>query len=187
MNELDLKFRIVFLTTELNVMPISKMKSKFNIISCILLSIVWGNTMAAGYAYDKAEWHSGGDYPHDLPQNAAYTHIGMYLGWLIETNLVSKEFINETQAEIQKFKSKRTTGAKVLGSWDGTLIDDMLSKEGNAFSKFYYVSKPSLYFEDYANILVRNLPTVYHVTDSWENYEKLKKIITKKYKLWKLK
>lgn len=29
--------------------------------------------------YDRADWHSGGDFPKDLTDEAGGTHIGMFL------------------------------------------------------------------------------------------------------------
>ena len=34
-------------------------------------------------SYDKADWHSGGNYPADLPSDNGGTHIGMFLAWAI--------------------------------------------------------------------------------------------------------
>jgi hypothetical protein len=31
--------------------------------------------------YDDATWHSGGDFPKDLPAEAGATHIGMFVSW----------------------------------------------------------------------------------------------------------
>ena len=38
-------------------------------------------------AYDKTDWHYGGDYPENLPSKNGGTHIGMFLAWAINNNL----------------------------------------------------------------------------------------------------
>lgn len=32
-------------------------------------------------AYDRIDWHSGGDYPAGLPEENGGIHIGMFLAW----------------------------------------------------------------------------------------------------------
>jgi hypothetical protein len=32
-------------------------------------------------AYDRIDWHSGGEYPDDLPAENGGIHIGMFLAW----------------------------------------------------------------------------------------------------------
>ena len=39
--------------------------------------------------YDKAEYHFGGQWPDGLPEEQAYVHTGMFLGWLMQRGLVS--------------------------------------------------------------------------------------------------
>ena len=34
-------------------------------------------------AYDRADWHYGGDFPEGLPDENGGTHIGMFLAWVI--------------------------------------------------------------------------------------------------------
>ena len=41
------------------------------------------------------------------------------------------------------------------------------------------------YFEDYEAALSSNEPTLYHVKDSWSNYQKLAPLITSAFKNWK--
>jgi hypothetical protein len=31
--------------------------------------------------YDDASWHFGGEFPKDLPEEAAATHTGMFVAW----------------------------------------------------------------------------------------------------------
>ena len=42
--------------------------------------------------YDKADWHSGGEYPKGVPIENASNHIGMFLAWLVDRNLIDGEF-----------------------------------------------------------------------------------------------
>ncbi len=38
-------------------------------------------------AYDRADWHYGGDFPEGLAPECSGTHIGMFLAWAIQRGL----------------------------------------------------------------------------------------------------
>ncbi|MFL0268058.1 hypothetical protein [Candidatus Clostridium radicumherbarum] len=94
--------------------------------------------MTNSIVYDKAKYHFDGNFPIDIPREQVYIHTGMYLGWIIDNDLFSEEFKNETIDEILKFKQKKVTGTQIYISWDVALVDDMLNDEGNAFSTYYF-------------------------------------------------
>lgn len=135
--------------------------------------------------YDKAEYHYGGNYPKDLKKENAFTHTGMFLGWLIDNDLVSSEFIKETGDSINKYKKREISPIEIYKEWDGCLIDDMLNDEGNAFTEVYFDFEKGNYLVDYENLFAINLPTLYHVSFTWDKYDKLCKIIDDKYREWK--
>jgi hypothetical protein len=129
--------------------------------------------------YDKAKYHYGGDYPEGLPQEQAFVHTGMFLGWLIDNDLCSEEFKNEAKDQIEAFKKREITGADVYAHWDGCLLSDMLSDEGNNFAEAYYEGK---YLDDYDELLTPDLPSIYQAENTWDNYEKIKNRIDMRYK-----
>ena len=49
----------------------------------------------------------------------------------------------------------------------------------------YYYYGGGLYRADYDDLLVKTLPSIYHVTDSRENYEKLSDRMTMRYQDWR--
>ena len=134
--------------------------------------------------YDKAKYHYGGDYPEELPIEQAFVHTGMFLGWVIDHNLFSEEFAEETGDLIAAFKSRRVTGREIYEHWDGALVDDMLSDRGNEFARYYYNFDKGDFLNDYDEVLGADLPSLYHVEDTWENYEKMKERIDQRYKDW---
>ncbi len=77
--------------------------------------------MANDGVYDKAKWHYGGDYPKGLPEENAFIHTGVFLGWLIDRDLYSDFFQEETEELIPAFKNREKTGAQVYQEWDGAL------------------------------------------------------------------
>jgi len=136
--------------------------------------------------YDKAKWHFGGDYPKDLPVEQAYVHTGMFYGWLVDQKLLSQWAEDDFSDDIDKFRQRTITGPKLYAVFDGVLADDMLNDEGNEFAGFYYEGKEKLNFlDDYSGLFGKDQPSLYHVDDTWENYEKLKQLVDERYGEWK--
>jgi hypothetical protein len=132
--------------------------------------------------YDQAQQHLGTGFPESLPMEQAYVHIGMYLGWIIESGFYSEYFSEEASTEIFRFKRKEISCTILSEVWNGYLAFEFFDKTGNNFSLFYYTS--GLYRKDYEEILGRDLPTIYHVEDTWPNYDKLKMRINARYEEW---
>jgi hypothetical protein len=122
--------------------------------------------------YDNAKSHFLGNFPDSLPIEQAYVHIGIYLGWIIDSELYSEYFEDEASNQIFRFKRR-----------DGYLGYELFSRQGNMFTYYYYGG--GLYRNDYDEILVKSLPSIYHVTDSWENYEKMRTRADMRFQDWK--
>lgn len=132
--------------------------------------------------YDHAKEHFQGEFPRLLPMEQAYVHIGMYLGWVIENGLYSEYFEDEASSEIFRFKRKEISCTILSEIWNGYLAFEFLNRHGNNFTFFYYTS--GLYRHDYEEVLGKDLPSIYHVDDTWPNYDKLKARITARYEEW---
>lgn len=135
--------------------------------------------------YDDASWHSGGDFPKDLPPNAAFTHTGLYLAWAVLADLGSKELSDDFEEELAKLSARLILPCEVYRVMDGKLTDEDLSDEGNEFTKVYFELDVGQYLDDYREVLCRGLPTLYHVADSWENYDRLKPILDGRLAEWR--
>jgi hypothetical protein len=122
--------------------------------------------------YDNAKSHFLGDFPASLPIEQAYVHIGIYLGWIIDTTLYSEYFEDEASNQIFRFKRREISCTILSEIWDGDLGSQFFNPVGNMFTYYYYAG--GLYQMDYKDILAKDLPTIYHVEDSWQNYEKIK-------------
>lgn len=133
------------------------------------------------------DWHNGAsDFPSDLPAEAAATHIGVFLAWMIRNDLVSDLHKSESAESILKVKSGQMTGAQFLiEECDEKLFEEDLNEEGIGFARHYYDS--SLYFNAYGLELLEDEPTIYHVRDSWENYDKVEKLIDNAFIRWQTK
>lgn len=133
-------------------------------------------------AYDKIDWHSGGDYPPDLPEENGGTHIGMFLAWAILNKLEGD--LHKSSGLISKVRDRSMTGRQFLESeCDCKFTEEDLSEEGNEFASIYY--EQNQYLDDYSDVLGGGLPSLYHVEDTWENYDKLSPVIDSRYSRWK--
>jgi hypothetical protein len=133
--------------------------------------------------YDNAKTHFLGNFPASLPIEQAYVHIGMYLGWIIENDLYSEYFEEEASNQIFRFKRREISCTILSEIWDGYLGYQLFSKHGNMFTYYYYAG--GLYHNDYQELLVKGLPSIYHVDDSWDNYEKIKQRMSVRLQDWK--
>jgi hypothetical protein len=133
--------------------------------------------------YDNAKNHFLGNFPESLPIEQAYVHIGMYLGWIIENNLFSEYFEDEAEHQMYRFQRRELSCTILSEVWDGYLGYELFSKEGNMFTYYYYGG--GIYKKDYERLLVKDLPSIYHVKDTWDNYNTMQEQITKRYNEWK--
>ncbi len=136
-------------------------------------------------AIDRIDWHSGADnFPNDLPSEAGGTHIGMFIAWVISNNLEGNLHKTDSIESIGNVKSRKITGRDFLiKECDEKFWEDDLNSEGLEFAKHYYES--NTYYRDYEAALVTNEPTLYHIQDTWDNYDKLAKYIDSAFKEWR--
>ncbi|MEM9156216.1 MAG: hypothetical protein AAGB13_14470 [Cyanobacteria bacterium P01_F01_bin.33] len=64
--------------------------------------------------YDDASWHYGGNFPSGLPEICGAIHIGMFISWAINSDLVSEFHKDESPEELAAIKSRKKTGAEFL-------------------------------------------------------------------------
>ncbi|AWH55179.1 hypothetical protein C1924_19285 [Stenotrophomonas sp. ESTM1D_MKCIP4_1] len=134
--------------------------------------------------YDDASWHSDGDFPADLPPEAGATHIGMYLAWLLLRGMASEELLDDMQDELEALTERTMTPGQFLLVCDGKLVDDMISDEANAFTAEYYDMENGQYLDDYEDLLGEHVPDLYHVADTWENFDRLAPVIAQRFAAW---
>jgi hypothetical protein len=131
--------------------------------------------------YDKAKYHYDGDYRKGLARKQAFVHTGMFVGWLVEHDMIAKDFLAETEG----FKERRITGPEIYEAWDGCLITDILTDEGNRFAADYFDFQHGEFLNDYQEVLAKGLPSLYHVKNTWQNYEAIRQKINLRYENWK--
>ena len=139
-------------------------------------------------SYDRADNdYSTEDEP--LPQGHAGTHIGMFLAWAI-LNGLENDFHQQHSAELlARLRRRELTGRQFFeAACRGKFAEKDLNVEGNAFARQYYsddTGKRGDYFADYKRVLVRGLPSFWHVADTWDNYDKIAPVVSRRYEEWK--
>jgi len=132
---------------------------------------------------DRADWHYGNDFPENLPEENGGTHIGMYLNWVIEKNLISEFHLTESKDGIEKVKSGEITGRDFLFDYcDGKFWNQELNEIGLEFTESYYSSDK--YFGDYAKVLADELDSIYEVKDNRQNYSLIKEKLDQRFNKW---
>lgn len=141
---------------------------------------------------DRIDWHYGGDFPEDLPEVNGGTHIGMYLTWIIQNDLIGQLHLDGSLEEMQKVKTRQITGRDFLvDCCDEKFWEEDLNEEGLEFTLYYYqfenTDNVKNYYDDYGSTLGENVESLYEIENTWENYDKLKPILDKRYAEWKSK
>ncbi len=132
---------------------------------------------------DRADWHYGNGFPENLPEENGGTHIGMYLNWIIDNELVGEFHLTESKDGIEKVKSGKITGRDFLFDYcDGKFWNEELNETGIKFTENYYSTDK--YFDDYSEILTSELESIYQVEDNRKNYELIKERLDKRFKKW---
>ena len=78
-----------------------------------------------------------------------------------------------------------TPGAFFLASCDGKFTDEDLNELGNAFTCAYFDFEKGSYVADYEATLGKGLAELYYVKDTWENYDRLKPVLDKRFRMWR--
>lgn len=135
---------------------------------------------------DRIDWHQTEDFPENVPLENGGTHIGMYLNWIIENNLIGEIHLTQSASLLENVKDKKINGRDFLiKCCDGKFWAEDLNEIGLKFTEDYYSSDK--YFGDYANTLDSNKDSIYEYENSWENYEKIRLVIDKRFKDWRKK
>lgn len=108
----------------------------------------------------------------------------MYLAWVIGHGLDSAALRrlagDGREAVLQRRISGRTL---LLERLDGKFFEALLTPEGRAFTRGYY--ETNQYLQDYDAVLGADLPTLYHVEDSWENFDRLAPVLDRRLAQWR--
>lgn len=98
--------------------------------------------------------------------------MGMYLAWALNLGLLRQELVREHQQLMTRVRMQDAKGSELLMALGGNLDETLFSERGNRFAGNYYPR----YMIDYALVFGRD---PYLVEDTWPNYDKIAKLLTK--------
>ena len=80
---------------------------------------------------------------------------------------------------------RRTTGPGLLESLGGVLDEETLSEECYAFAEEYFGYGEDQYFADLEELLCKDLPSKWHIQDTWQNLDRVMTKIDERYSAWR--
>lgn len=137
--------------------------------------------------YDDVAWHLGDDFPELLDDGAARTHMGIFLCWCLENDLLSDALTADAACSLLRDR-RAPPSFLVTRSCEGKLLEEHLSETGNAFAREYYSSAADdpPYLRDYERVVRRlRLETMYHAPDDWTMYEHVRPAIDRAWQGWR--
>jgi hypothetical protein len=144
----------------------------------------------ASNKFDDAHWHWNGDYPPELWQDEetnppGVAHIAFFLAWMVLHNLASEEHYDPAISDIEPLRNREITPwAYMEARVVFRLEDEDFNEHGLAFALSYYRKEtPSPYFRDFCRVF-RDEETIYHVLDTWENYDRIAPILDAAFGKW---
>jgi hypothetical protein len=158
-------------------------------ILVLILIFAFSKECCSMEKYDDAEYHFSEkilkEKGEEYSIKQSYVHGGMYLKWALDNELTGGETLMYLSSKVDSLKARKIKGSELLESLDGVLDSEFFSDEGQKFSRWYFGAEKNSYFEDYEKTLAANLSDYLLVEDSWDNYERMDKVISSRYKQWK--
>jgi hypothetical protein len=139
-------------------------------------------------SYDRADYdYSTEDAP--LPKGHAATHIGIFLSWAAFNGLLNEFHEKHSTEALAKLRRREITGRQFFEAvGKEQFAEKDLNVEGNAYAEHYYRNESGergAYFDDYKKLLAKGLPSFWHVPDTWESYDKMAPVISRRFDEWK--
>ena len=135
--------------------------------------------------FDRASFHLESVRQRGLDDHQAYVHMGLYFGWAIDRGLTALWLEDRTPVPFERYRAHQMTAAELLHHWDGALRADMFTPEGAAFAADYLDHETGAFLDDYLRHMTRDLPSEFHVADSWDNHAKLGRVLDDRFRAWR--
>jgi hypothetical protein len=139
-------------------------------------------------SYDRADFNYSTE-SDPLPKGHAATHIGMFLAWAALHNLINDYHEKHSADLLAKLRGRHITGRQFFeAACKDQFAEKDLNVEGNRFAEFYYrndAGEKGPYFADYRKAVANRLPSFWHAADTWDNFDNIEPVITKRFEDWK--
>jgi hypothetical protein len=138
--------------------------------------------MSGSYVYDKSKYHMGEGTNYASSWETASAPALYILRWMIARNFLDDGFWDDARGSLEKYRAGEMSLFKLYEKeCDLCLVDDMFTKEGNAFGQVYFDYNTGGYLNDLAKTLqYKGYPEFNEVL-----YQKVGPIIDTRYEVWK--
>jgi hypothetical protein len=107
--------------------------------------------------FDDAGWHVESTVDAGQPSEYAWTHIALYLTWLIRHDLIEPGFL--LPAQVAAVKSGAVVGGEGVGSVDRKLVSSMMTDQAASFSRDRYDAYLAVYDQTFADLPDYSFPS----------------------------
>lgn len=147
--------------------------------------------------YDNIKWHSDAlNRPTELPISTGAIHIGFFVRWCFERQLIGSHTVEQYQDEFDLMALKKLTFVDfIMNSLDGVFDSTILNTKGQRFCKAYYTSEQTkfakqfgCYIPDYNNWAAEKMKENYsrreapfYIANNEANYQQVAELIDTRY------
>jgi hypothetical protein len=134
--------------------------------------------------YDRWTWHTEGAFPKDQPPGQGYVHIGVFVAWLVERDMLDPDWVAKSGLEtaVSSIRERGDTPCALRDMTEGRLTGEMLTPEGRGFTGAYYAPEYG-YPTDWRRAFGRRADR-YAVPDSWATYDWIAPRIDRRHREW---
>ncbi len=136
--------------------------------------------------YDDSEYFFLNYETDRLDNDAAATHIGMFMAWMVLHELVAAWHLEQDGEHLRQLRARAVTpGDFVLDLMDGQLHSGDLSPLGILFADWYY---EQFYYRDYGTMfgITGDLPDDFcSVPNTWDNFDRMAARLDDRFQEWK--
>lgn len=137
----------------------------------------------SNHVYDKADWHFDSAQDETGDTFGAYVHGGLFLGWLVERNLLAPDWLEEVADALDRYQRDEITGPRLFqDSFDGCLSAELLSEDGNRFAYAYY--EGGQYYKDCEAVLDPDANLLHAAADTAEHQHTISRMLDSRYTEW---
>src|SRR4249919_2314373 len=116
---------------------------------------------------------------------AGATHAGMFVAWALLSGLAGQIHVDDFPQDLEALRTRSITPGQFFFKYcDGKFIDENLNDQGNAFAAAYFDLENGSYLADYESVLGSDLPSLYHVPDTWQSFDRLKPTLDGRFSEW---
>jgi hypothetical protein len=134
--------------------------------------------------YDLWSWHTEGAFPKDQPPEQGYVHIGIFVAWLVDHDMLDPGWSAKAGADqaVAAIRGRAGSPCALRDLTAGRFAGEMLTPEGRGFTGAYYAPEYG-YPRDWRRAFGRRADR-YDVADTWATYDWIEPLVDRRYREW---